>query len=155
MAHLELSLTDAFVRKATPTPAPKVDNLTRWISTVSDAIEPCLVVNDRMAIVAISLSCCELLGLGAPADVVGRPLLDGALRLLDFTAARHELAEQDIDKIPPLLAVTSGRLARGLLRVSTSTDHRAVDATATVDAIATPLISNGAVAGSLTFLAKI
>jgi len=152
VAHLELSLTDAFVPAATPPPGPSPDSLARWIATVSAATEPCLVINSRMTIVAISLSCCDLLGLGSPAAAVDRPLLDAGVRLIDFTAARGELAEQDVDKIPPLLALTSGRLARGLLRVSSK---QAGATGATVDAIATPLISAGSVAGSLTFLSEV
>lgn len=152
MAHLELSLTDAFVPAATPPPGSGPDSLARWIATVSAAAEPCLVIDLRMTIAAISHSCCGLLGLGSPADAVGRPLLDAGVRLIDFTAARGELAEQDVDKIPPLLALTSGRLARGLLRVS---NNLAGTTVATVDAIATPLISDGSVAGSLTFLSEV
>jgi hypothetical protein len=152
VAHLELSLTDAFVPAATPAPGPGPDSLARWIATVSEATEPCLVIDPQMTIAAISQSCCDLLGLGSPADAVDRPLLDAGVRLIDFTAARGELAEQDVDKIPPLLALTSGRLARGLLRVSS---NHAGATVSTVDAIATPLISEGSVAGSLTFLSEV
>ncbi|GAB3795211.1 hypothetical protein [Micromonospora zhanjiangensis] len=150
MAHLELSLSDAFVPAATPPPGP--DSLARWIATVTGAPEPCLVIDQRTRIVAISQACCDLICLGSPEDTVGRPLLDAGVRLIDFTAARGELAEQDIDKIPPLLALSSGRLARGLLRVS---GKPAGATTATVDAIATPLFSDGSVAGSLTFLSEV
>jgi hypothetical protein len=52
--------------------------------------------------------------------------------------------------IPPLLAVTSGRLARGLLRV-----QRPGQLPGTVDAIATPLRDGDTVVGSLTFFAEV
>src|SRR5690606_36255449 len=98
-------------------PIEETDNLDRWRATAADAVEPCLVIDAETIIRAASVSACELLGLGAPAAVIGRPLLGGVLRLIDFTAARTELPEAEADRIPPLLALSSGRLARGLLRV--------------------------------------
>jgi PAS domain-containing protein len=152
VAHVEFSLTEAFVPQADTSFEQESDSFTRWSATASDAAEPCLLIDSDTTIAAVSRSCCKLLGLGAPADAVGRPLLEGGLRLLDFTAARGELTEQEIDKIPPLLALTSGRLARGLLRVSSSS---AGAPDSTVDAIATPLLANGVVAGSLTFFSAV
>ena len=128
-------------------PAPT--SFDRWADTVFAADEPCLVIDHKMIIVAASATCCELLGLADPRDAVGRPLTEAGLRLVDFTAARSELANAELDKIPPLLAVTSGRQARGLIRVH----HGDVDDT--VDAIATPLLVEGKVAGSLTFFATV
>ncbi|MEV4627653.1 PAS domain-containing protein [Micromonospora sp. NPDC049523] len=153
MAHVELSLTEAFVPQATGTSADhESDSFANWSASVSLAAEACLLIDLRTTITAISDSCCTLLGLSAPAEVVGHPLLDGELRLLDFTAARGELNEQEVDKIPPLLALSSGRLTRGLLRVQAGTSPTT---DATVDAISTPLLVAGAVAGSLTFFAKV
>jgi PAS domain-containing protein len=153
LAHVELSLTEAFdLPEAafdldTRTP---VDSFGRWSTTVAAAEEPCLVIDSDYTIVSASSSCCALLGLGEPAQAAGLPLLDAGIRLVDFTAARSELTEPEIEKIPPLLAVTSGRLARGLLRV-----RGGADGDATVDAIATPLLVEGAVAGSLTFFSVV
>lgn len=152
MAHVELSLSEAFSPSTfTANPEQESDNFTRWTTTVASATEPCLLIDLHTVIAAVSTSGCELLGLGTPADVIGQPLLRGGLRLLDFTAARGELTEQEVDKIPPLLALTSGRLARGLLRVCSG--EGASDAT--VDAISTPLLSHGVVAGSLTFFSEV
>jgi PAS domain-containing protein len=153
LAHVELSLTEAFdLPEAafdldTRTP---VDSFGRWATTVAAAEEPCLVIDSDHTIVSASAACCALLGLGEPTQAAGLPLLDAGLRLVDFTAARSELTEPEIEKIPPLLAVTSGRLARGLLRV-----RGGGDGDATVDAIATPLLIGGAVAGSLTFFSEV
>ena len=150
MAHVELELLTPVesswsgVRRA-PT------SFRRWAETVEAADEPCLVIDEAMTIVAASPTCCALLGLTDPATAVGVPLLDAGLRLVDFTAARSELTEPEIDKIPPLLAVSSGRQARGLLRIHRSGDN----GDATVDAIATPLLVDGRVAGSLTFFAEV
>ncbi|HEX5540915.1 MAG TPA: hypothetical protein VFX60_05035 [Micromonospora sp.] len=155
MAHVELSISDPLVprqRPPAPQPPPTADGFRNWVTTVSGALEPCLVINAAAVIAAASVSCCHLLGLDLPTSVVGRPLLDGGLRLVDFTAARGELTPAEIEKIPPLLALTSGRLARGLLRVQTGIDG---ETDATVDAIATPLLLGGEVAGSLTFFAEV
>ncbi|MGN9775160.1 hypothetical protein ACTMS0_05190 [Micromonospora sp. H33] len=152
MAHVELSLSEVFVPSAGASTEQGSDNFGQWSSTVSRADEPCLLIDAEARVIAVSTSGCELLCLGAPQDVIGRPLLDGGLRLLDFTANRGELTEPEIDKIPPLLALSSGRLARGLLRVQGASPD-APDAT--VDAISTPVLTDGAVAGSLTFFSEV
>lgn len=153
MAHVELSLTEAFLPEAgTCLEAEPGGSIHCWSQTVAAAAEACLVIDADMTIAAVSASCCKLLGLGTPAGVLGRSLLDGVLRLVDFTAARGELAETEIDKIPPLLALSSGRLARGLLRVEARSGP---ETDATVDAIATPLWGNGQIAGSLTFFSAV
>ena len=155
MAHVELSLTESFVpQQAGPDPAPAgpdaSDELARWAAAVASANEPCLVIDNEAMIVAASRSCHELLALGEAGTAVGRFLLDGVLRLVDFTAARELLTEVEMDKIPPLLALSSGRLARGLMRVYDGSEFDA-----TVDAIAAPLCNGSTVVGSLTFLSAI
>ncbi|PZG06810.1 hypothetical protein C1I95_31835 [Micromonospora craterilacus] len=151
MAHVELSLSEVFAPAAGTPTEQGYDNIGRWSATVSSAGEPCLLIDAETRVVAVSTAGCELLGLGTPEDVIGLPLLDGGLRLVDFTAYRGELAEPEIDKIPPLLALSSGRLARGLLRIEAV--EGASDAT--VDAISTPVLANGVVAGSLTFFSEV
>jgi len=152
VAHVELSLSGAFVPQArTPTEDEFVTSIERWTTTVATAAEPCLIIDGASTILAVSPSCSELLGLGKPADAVGQPLLGGVLRLIDFTAGGGELDEPEIEKIPPLLAIRSGRLARGLMRVQTD----AGDAHLTVDAIATPLLDAEQVVASLTFFSAV
>jgi hypothetical protein len=151
VAHVELSLSGAFVPQArTPAEAEFAPSVDRWTATVAAAAEPCLVINTSMTIVALSASCSELLGLGKPVEAIGQPL-SGVLHLLDFTAGAGELEESDADKIPPLLALRSERLARGLLRVVPGPGETPL----TVDAIATPLLDGGRVAGSLTFFSPV
>ncbi|MGW4499276.1 hypothetical protein ACWENR_11775 [Micromonospora sp. NPDC004336] len=152
MAHVELSLSEVFVPAAGTSTEQGSDNFGQWSSTVSHADEPCLLIDAGTRVVAVSAAGCELLCLGAPEDVIGLPLLGGGLRLLDFTANPRELTEQELDKIPPLLALSSGRLARGLLRVQAAS---AGAADATVDAISTPVLTHGSVAGSLTFFSEV
>ncbi|MFV2102259.1 hypothetical protein [Micromonospora sp. LOL_024] len=152
MAHVELSLSEVFVPSGGTPTEQEYDNIERWSATVSSADEPCLLIDSQTLVLAVSATGCELLRLGVPEDVIGLPLLDGRLRLLDFTAYRGELAVPEIDKIPPLLALTSGRLARGLLRIEAAEEG---SPDATVDAISTPVLVNGNVAGSLTFFSEV
>lgn len=149
MAHVELSLTESFLPHVPDGHGPEFASaLDRWSQAVQWSTEPSLIIDSRETIVTVSAACCELLGLGDPRLAVGRYLLDG-IRLIDFTAAQGELTEPEIANIPPLLAISSGRLARGLLRV-----HGA-RRPSTVDAIATPLRQDGLVIGSLTFFAQV
>jgi hypothetical protein len=151
VAHVELSLSGAFVPQArTPSEAEFVSNVERWAITAATAAEPCLVIDGASTILAISPSGSELFRLGKPADAVGQSLL-GGVRLIDFTAGGGELDEPEVEKIPPLLAIRSGRLARGLMRVQTDPG----DPHITVDAIATPLVEADQVVASLTFFSAV
>lgn len=155
MAHVELSLTEPLAPSATrgPLALDSTTNLDRWVSTVLAAAEPSLIVDADGGILATSVSCCQLFELGKPDDTVGRFLLGGGvLQMVDFTAARSELTGMDIEKIPPMLAISSGRLARGLLRVQCGEQP---DRIRTVDAISTPLWEGDRIAGSLTFFSEI
>ena len=100
-------------------------------------------------VIAASDLCGELLGFN-PSQAVGRHLVDGVLRLLDFNAVSGELPGWEVDKIPPLLAVKSGGLARGLLRFTNS-----VGVPSTVDAISAPLRDGPRIVGSVTFFAPV
>lgn len=152
MAHVELSLSGAFVPQArTPTEAEFVASIDRWMSTVAAAAEPCLIIDATTTIRAVSPSCSALFALGKPVEAVGQPLLGGALRLIDFTAGGGELDEPEVEKIPPLLAIRSKRLARGLMRVQIEGPEPHL----TVDAIATPLLAAERVVASLTFFSPV
>jgi len=142
--HVELSITD--LGPVTPPPLVQ-DPLGHWVRAVSGAVEPCLVIDDRAVIVAMSLSCVAMFGL--PKAPVGASLREGPLRLIDFSAVGGKLGDHEVDKAPPILAVTSGRLARGLIRV------RCDDSVCTLDAIATPIGPAETVAGSLTFFSSV
>lgn len=152
MAHVELSLSEVRVPTVVAPTEQEYDNVTSWSVAVSQADEPCLLIAADTRVVAVSAAGSQLLFLGDCRDLIGQPLLDGSLRLLDFTANRGELTEPELDKIPPLLAITSGRLARGLLRIK-GVSAGAPDAT--VDAISTPVHHAGVVVGSLTFFSEV
>ena len=135
MAHVELSLW----------PNVNSGSLELWGFVVAMASEPCVVLDSEGVVVAASPGCRQLLGI-EPADAVGLRLADEVLRLLDFNAVSGELRGWEVDVIPPLLAIKSGGLARGLVRISDG-----AGGSRTVDAVSTPLKQGGEVVGSLTF----
>jgi hypothetical protein len=149
VAHVELSLTESFVPQILHEEAGAMGSLRRWSGVLRGAAEPGLVIDAHESIIGVSASCCDLLGLGDPVAAAGRSLLD-EVRLIDFTANQGELSEPEMANIPPLLAIASGRLARGLLRVL-----RLGQLPCTVDAISTPLRDGDEVVGSLTFFAEV
>jgi hypothetical protein len=142
--HVELSITD--LGPVTP-PPPVHDPLGHWVRAVSGAVEPCLVIDDRAVIIAMSQSCVAMFGLTK--SPIGASLREGPLRLIDFSADGSKLSDHEVGKVPPILAVTSGRLARGLIRV------RCNGSVSTLDAIATPIGPAETVAGSLTFFSPV
>jgi hypothetical protein len=113
---------------------------------VADAAESSLVIDADALVVALSPTCQQMFGLKHP--TIGRHLLD-VLHLLDFSNPGGTLSQAEARKIPPLLALDSGRLARGLLRVECQ------EIACTVDAIATPLRDNTGTAGALTFFCPV
>jgi hypothetical protein len=151
VAHVELSLSGAFVPQArTPVEAEFLSSVERWTSTVMAAAEPCLIINPDGLIAALSPACSELLGLGKPVDAIGRQLTT-AIALIDFTANAAALEGPEADKIPPLMAVRSASLARGLIRVVPEPGRAPV----TLDAISTPLTDGDQVLGALTFFSAV
>lgn len=149
MAHVELSLSEL----AAPSPerfvaARSSGSLGLWSFTVEVAEEPCILLDHRGIVVTASPGCAGLLHID-PVTAVGKPLVDGVLRLLDFNPVTGELPGWEADRIPPLLAMTSGGLARGLLRVP------GPGGPTTVDAISVPLRDGTIVVGSLTFFAPV
>jgi PAS domain-containing protein len=148
--HVELSLTDTPAGLRPRRVRGSDSSVDRWAMAAADAGEPCLVLDVHTTIVAASPSCARMIGLGEPAAVVGRRLREAIGPLVDFTAARSRLQEPEVDRIPPLLAVSSGLLARGLIRVESHPGR-----TTTLDAISTPLRDGPTVVGSLTFFARV
>lgn len=154
MPHVELSLSDALIRPddvagGRPPVRQSGSTLESWSFAVATADEPCLLMDASGMIVSASPGCRTLFGI-EPHDALGRHLVGDVLRLLDFTAASGELPDREIEKVPPVLAYTSGGLARGLLRVAGRGGT-----TSTVDAISTPLRDGDTVVGSLTFFAPV
>jgi PAS domain-containing protein len=142
--HVEFSISDPHQPRAA---AESDSTLDRWGATVDGAAEPCLVIDTQVTVVAISAAFEEMLGLGEDESPVSRPL-DAVLQLLDFGDG-NALEQLEVARMPPLLALSSGRLARGLVRI------RCASGPCTFDAIATPLTEDGKVVGSLTFFSAI
>lgn len=158
MPHVELSLSeDASRLLGTGRPRPggaglaPVGSLDRWATATFGAAEPSLVLDTDAVIVAVSPPCAELIGLGEPEAACGKPLREALGELVDFTASPAQLDNAEADKIPPLLAISSGRLARGLMRVVCPVSGTA----RTMDAVATPLWDGTTLAGSLTFFSEV
>ena len=151
--HVELSLTDLVDVDQFTTSDPDGEDeppdepMGTWAAAVAVAEEPCLLLDSDAVVVAMSPACQELFGLSEPAT--GRKLLDGVLRLLDFTADGATLNDNEVAKIPPLLALSSGRLARGLIRV------QCAEGACTLDAIAAPVGAGAPPSGSLTFVSRV
>lgn len=152
VVHIELSLS------AADAPADRIPSLRvlsvphplgAWLESIAAAEDACLVLDSDGIVLGISPPCVALFGVGAAEDLLGRGLLDDVLDVVDFTASRERLSDAHLERLPPLLALSSGALARGLVRVRTSSGVR------TLDAIATPLHIKGELAGSLTFFHKV
>ncbi len=147
MAHVELSLTDApagLRLRPVPEPCSSVDH---WAAAAAHATEPCLVLDLHTVIVAVSSAGSRLLRIPEAAAVVGRRFVDTVGPLIDFTTAGAPLDEAELQRVPPLLAITSGMMARGLMRLAPPGDR-----ITTVDAVSVPLRDGASVVGSLTFL---
>jgi hypothetical protein len=142
VAHVELSLSEPVVPEVAPEPSSSTEH---WVVAVSNAAEPCLMIDSLSMILAASPAACALLGFGDGERAVGRHLF--AVRLIDFGEGAP-LSDSELEKIPPVLARSSGRLARGLMRVQTNGETRSIDA------VATPLFDGKKVVGSLTFFAE-
>jgi hypothetical protein len=146
MTHVELSLSSTGNRYATSAAEPA---LARWAAALTGADEAALIIDTEAQIVACTPGCAELLCLRTSS--IGERL-QNSLRLIDFTAAGIDLPDADRELIPPLLAIASGRLARGLIRVRCAHD---ATLTRTLDAISTPIRQDDTAVGSLTFLCEI
>lgn len=157
--QLEFDLTEPTSgRPHPPAPAaspqtrqPATSSLERWCAAATGATEACVVLDREHRIRAASHAWCTLMGVPDQAAVQGHPLLS-VVHLLDF-ADGAELDDGEASKIPPLLAIKSRTLARGLVRVPADADSSSDPVT--LDSIATPLLDGDTVAGSLTFFTKL
>ncbi len=126
-----------------------VPHLDAWLEAVTDAEEPCLLLDAGGVVLGVSPACVPLLGVEDADELLGAGLLDDVIELLDFTASAAALLPDEVERIPPVQAVATGALSRGLLRV------RCGDRIRTLDAVSSPLRAHGQVVGSLTFFHSI
>lgn len=155
--QIEFELTEATGRRANGVVAgtrPRAplrsgpSSLERWCSAATEAPEACVVIDTEQRLLASSQSWCALVGIPDPAAAYGHPLLS-VVRLLDFGDGA-DLDEGEATKIPPLLAIKSKTLARGLVRVPGTGEEPT-----TLDCVATPLWDGETLVGSLSFFAKL
>lgn len=150
MAHLEMSLSEPAVQDAGPEQGTlERTSVDRWSDAADDAHEPCLVIDSRAVISAVSPAACQLLGFPGPRAAIGARLFDGVLPLVDFTAMALPIPLDEVGRIPPLQPLVSRKLARGLIRL------RVDGEVVTVDAVSTPLWERDQVIGTLTFLCQV
>ena len=140
MPHIELSLSAADADSAQQT-------CQGWAAPVRGSADACLLLDARGVIFATSPSCRALLGFSDGVDTHRRMLLD-SVELVNFAASGGALPQWELQRIPPIQALNTGALSRGLLRVSAGGISR------TLDAVATPLHGGTEVAGSLTFFRR-
>jgi PAS domain-containing protein len=124
------------------------DAVAGWARLAGRSADLVVVLDVSGRVLAVSPSAAELVGDPDSAAAVGRHLLD-VLDLVDFNPMPGD-ASMYADRIPPLLALASNALSRGLLRIRTG------GRTETLDAIAAPVHdSSGALVGTVAFLARL
>lgn len=129
-------------------PAGPRGDVKGWAEAAASSADLVLVLDATGRVLTLSAAAAELIGVVGPDEVVGRHLLD-VLDLVDFNPTPGD-ASMYADRIPPLLAIASNALSRGLLRVRTG-EH-----TVTVDAVAAPVHDgSGALVGAVAFLARL
>lgn len=125
---------------------PPASPLARWGGAVAGAEDGCVVLDRGGWIVSISLRAAALLGADRR-QLLGKHLLE-VVPFVDFDSGGSDPAYAP--RVPPLLALSAGTLARGIVRVQTQTGRR------TLDIVAAPLLgTDGLIAGSLSFLSPI
>jgi hypothetical protein len=119
-----------------------------WARLAAGSADLVIALDAGGRVLAMS-PCAAQLIVGPGGDrVIGRHLLD-VLDLVDFNPTPGD-ASMYADRIPPLLAIASNALSRGLLRVRTG------GRTVTLDAVAAPLHdAAGSLVGTVCFLASL
>ena len=136
------------VQRPSPELAPLRETLRAWVTVVATSADPCLVLSADGRVAGLSVSAAALVA-EAPADIVGRRLVGDVFALVDFSSAAEPMPDDSL--VPPVQAISSGVLSRGLVRL-----RRADGVTLTLDAIATPLhADDGSIIGSLTFFGRL
>ena len=120
--------------------APLLD---AWALRVREAAEAMLLVDATGRVVALSVAAGRLLLLD-PAASAGARLLD-LVQVVDFTAAAVPVPDPEV-QLPPLRAIVTGRLNRGLVRLRSGHVLRSYDV------VGVPLSE---AAGAIAFLAGV
>lgn len=123
---------------------PSDGGLAAWVTRVRESCESCLAVDSGGRVVSMSPACGRLLGVD-PVRTIGVLLVDLVV-LVDFTAVGLPLPDPAA-QAPPLRALRSGALARGLLRL-----RLAEGSLRTYDVVGVPLAGG---VGALAFLTEV
>ena len=115
-----------------------------WSRRITEAQETAVLLNDRGRVLAMSTGAALALGLDA-AQAIGRPLRE-LLVLVDFSATGVPVEDPEV-QLPPLKALRSGSMARGLVRL-----RLPGDVLVTYDCVGVPLAGG---AGALAFFAAV
>ena len=118
--------------------------LALWTQQVRDAVEPALVLDADGRVTAMSAGAGALLGVD-PSTCVGTRLLE-LIVLVDFTETGVPLVDAEMSA-PPLRALRSGRMSRGLMRL-----RLPLGTMPTFDVVGVPLAHG---AGALGFLTEV
>lgn len=124
----------------------RAPDLGSWTATVRASQDPCLLLDAAGRVAAASAGALgSLLVQDAERDVVGKHVAE-VLALTDFQPLPGDIGGT-LDHLPPLLALASGGLSRGLLRLRGPGDRLL-----TVDMVAAALHdADGALAGVIAF----
>ena len=123
---------------------PYAGSVGEWSKRITEAQETCLLLDGRGRVVTLSVGCALMLNVSTAA-AVGRPLRDLVV-LVDFTATGLPVEDPEVH-LPPLKALRSCAMARGLVRL-----RLAADVVATYDVIGVPLAGG---VGALGFFAEV
>lgn len=113
-----------------------------WAARVREAAESCLLVDEQGRVAAMSIGCGVMLNID-PVETVGALLLD-LIVMVDFSATGLPLPDPEL-QAPPLRALKSGGLARGLVRI-----RRRTGTLTTYDVVGVPLAGGLGALGFLT-----
>ena len=123
---------------------PYAGSVGEWAKRITEAQETCVLVDERGHVVALSRGCALLLDHGT-SDAIGRPLRE-LVSIVDFSATGVPVDEPEVH-LPPLKALRSAAMARGLVRL-----RLAADVAVTYDVVGVPLAGG---VGALGFFGEV
>lgn len=91
-----------------------VGSAAEWAKRITEAQETCLLLDERGRVVALSAGCALTLNIDA-VSALGRPLRE-LVSLVDFSATGLPVEDPEV-QLPPLKALRSQTMARGLVRL--------------------------------------
>ena len=121
-----------------------VGGIATWAERITEAQETALLLNERGRVVAISTGAALALNLDVT-TCLGTPLLDLVV-VVDFTATGVPVEDPDV-QLPPLKALRSQSMARGLVRL-----RLGEGVLVTYDCVGVPLAGGE---GALAFFAEV